>query len=160
MAKNKGKQSFAGIPRIVMNSESYRSLSAGAVKLLLELAYQYRGNNNGDLTVSWTVLNKRGWKSKDPIRKARDELLGADLIVRTRTAIRANPGGKCDLFALTWQRIDDCLGKNLEVKPTVTPPRKFSMENNENPRPQNGHSSSLKPVRTRPRDAKGRFSSS
>lgn len=160
MRTRKEKHSFAGVPRRVMESDSYRRLNAGAAKLLFEFAYQYRGNNNGDLTAAWSVLNQRGWNSKDTIRRARDELLDANLIIRTRTALRANPGGQCDLYAITWRPIDECKGKSLDVKPTITPPRKFSMENNEKPRPHNGHDSSLKKVRVRPRDDKGRFSSS
>ena len=34
------------------------------------------------------------------------------------------------LYALTWQPIDECRGKNLELSPTTTAPRKFSLEQN------------------------------
>ena len=116
--------SFAGIPRAVMQSDSYKSLSPKAVKLLLELAYQFRGANNGDLTVALTVLRSWGWKSRTTITQARDELLAADLIVCTRQGQFTNPGGKCALYALVWQPIHECGGK-LDVDSTSTPPRKF-----------------------------------
>jgi hypothetical protein len=160
MARKKERYSFAGIPRIVMESDSYQSLSGGGVKLLLEFAYQFKGHNNGDLTTAWSVLSKRGWRSKDAIKRARDELLQAGLIIVTRSAALANPGGKCALYAVTWLPIDDCPKKSLEVKPTTTPYRQFSIENKEKPRPKNGQGSSLKPVRSRPKDNKGRFISS
>ena len=156
----KNTQSFAGIPRVVMESLSYKELSGGAVKMLLELSYQYRGRNNGDLTTAWTVLKEHGWRSKDAIRRARDELLAADLIQCTRQSLRANPGGKCALYALQWLPIDECPGKELEVKATTRPPRKFSIENNDLPGTVLRRGSSSKPVRSREKDSQGRFVSS
>jgi hypothetical protein len=46
--------------------------------------------------------------------------------------IKTRQGGKnypC-LYAITWQPIDECRGKNLELGPTTTAPRKFSLELN------------------------------
>lgn len=108
-AKNRStyRKSFAGIPRWVMETEDYKGLSGNAVKLLNELSYQYRKHNNGDLTVAWHVLNDRGWNSRTTIKKARDELLEADLIVCTREGRFLNPGGVCALYALRWEAISD-----------------------------------------------------
>jgi len=122
--------SYAGIPRIVMESDDYKSLSGSAAKLLNELSYQYRGknHNNGDLTVAFAVLKNRGWKSRTTIEKARDALLAANLIACTRQGQFTNPGGYCSLFALVWAQIDDCPGKGLSVGPTRKPlrlPREF-----------------------------------
>ena len=75
---------FAGIPRNVMNHPDYINLSGNAVKLLNELARQYRGNNNGDLTVAYSLLKNRGFKSKGTIERNRDELLNAGMIKKTR----------------------------------------------------------------------------
>jgi hypothetical protein len=44
----------------VLRSAQWASLSPFAVKLLMELLGQYRGDNNGDLTVAWTLMSKRG----------------------------------------------------------------------------------------------------
>jgi hypothetical protein len=107
------------------------------------LASQYRGNNNGDLTIAYSLLKDRGFKSKGTIERSRDELLNANLIIKTREGRFTNPGGVCALFALTWQAIDECDGK-LEVKSTTTPPRQFSLENNKTPRPETGHGSTSK----------------
>jgi hypothetical protein len=41
--------SFAGIPRMAMQSDDYKNLCGNAVKLLLALCYQYRGHSNGNL---------------------------------------------------------------------------------------------------------------
>lgn len=118
---------FAGIPRIVMESEDFRQLSSSAKVALLVLAYQYRGQNNGDLTAAASELRKWGVRSKITAQKAVQELLAANLIIRTREGRFQNPGGRCALYALTWQPVDECGGK-LEIRPTTTPPRKFSLE--------------------------------
>jgi hypothetical protein len=162
-SRSKGRsnavKSFAGIPRIVMESPDYKNLNGGSVKLLLEFACQYRGNNNGNLTAAYSILKERGFNSKGSITRAVDELLGAGLIIRTREGVFINPGGKCALYALSWQPIDDCKGKQLSIQPTTTPPRKFSTELNKTPRPQNGLGSSSKQGRPRTRDAGGKFTS-
>ena len=133
MAKSKGKRkwehkSFAGIPRIVLDNQDYIKLGGSAVKLLVELCRQYNGRNNGNLTAAWTCVKIRGFNSKATLSKAIKELIEANLIVITRTGYFQNPGGRCALYALTWLAIDECAGKNLEVKSTITPIRKFSLE--------------------------------
>lgn len=128
-------RSFAGIPRIVMEHRDYINLSSTAKVLLFELAYQYRGKNNGDLTTAWGVMKERGFKSKATLSRATKELLEANLIIKTREGAFLNPGGKCALYALSWQPIDDCQGKRLEVMATVTPPRRFSPKLNKSPVP-------------------------
>ena len=131
VTKNAQTRSFAGIPRIVIESEDYRSLSGNAVKLLLALAYQFRGKNNGDLTMAWSVMKeKHGFKSPVTVDQARKQLLKANLIMQTRAGMFQNPGGRCALYAITWQAIDECKGKYLDVKPTRLAPRRFSMEKN------------------------------
>jgi hypothetical protein len=131
---NPNARSFAGIPRIVMDSEDFKGLSGNAVKLLLALANQYRGKNNGDLTTAWSIMHaKFGFKSPGVVTRAKKQLLDANMIVETRTPRWLNPGGKCGLYALVWQAIDDCPGKQLERNATITPPRRFSMEKNKTP---------------------------
>ena len=125
-----GTQSFAGIPRAVLDHPAFFRLSPIAVRLLLEFARQYRGRNNGNLTCAWEVLRLRGWRSKATIQKARDELLRADFIRCTRQGQFLNPGGKCALYALTWLCVDECPGKNLELRPTLRPLRIFATATN------------------------------
>ena len=107
-----------------MDTPDYQALSGNSVKLLLELAYQYRGGNNGDLQATWTTLKGKGWRSKTTVSKALKALVDANLITCTRQGVFTNPGGRCALYALNWQPIDDCKGK-LNVEPTSTPPRRF-----------------------------------
>jgi hypothetical protein len=126
--RNHNKGRFAGIPISVMNTQDYKDLPYTAKALLFELAYQYRYNNNGDLTVALSVLKKRGWKREATISTAIKKLLEANLITKTRQGYFRNPESRCALYALNWHPINDCRGKDLEVKPTITPPRKFSLE--------------------------------
>ena len=100
-------QSFAGIPRAVLLHKDYQNLSGNAVKLLLDLAFQYRGGNNGDLTTAFNVLKVRGWTSRATIDRAKKQLLLNELIKETRPGQFINPGGRCALYALTWAAIDE-----------------------------------------------------
>jgi hypothetical protein len=104
---------YFGIPHAVMDSPNYLALSAHAVKLLGDLGRQFLGGNNGDSAATWTMMEKRGWKSRDTLGRALAELLHFGMIEKTRQ------GGlnRCSLYALTWQPIDDCRGK-LEVSAT------------------------------------------
>lgn len=148
---------FISIPHVVLESSSFINLRPRAVKLLLDIALQFDGRNNGNLTVAWGCMEKRGWSSKDTLSKAVQDLVEADLIVKTRTGRFMNPGARCDLYAITWRAIDECPGKDLEVAPTATPPRKFSLERSKNPSPETGQGSNQKSGRERQRDERGRY---
>jgi len=118
---------FAGIPRIVIEHPDFRGVSSTAKVVLLVLAYQYRGGNNGDLSAAPSLLKGWGIASKVTVNKAIQELMVARLIIRTREGRFMNPGGRCALYALSWQPIDECQGKH-DAEPTTTPPRKFTLE--------------------------------
>ena len=125
-SKHKQKASFAGIPRIVMECPDYTNLSSNAIRLLVELAYSYKGGNNGDLCPAWTLMKERGFRSKATLTRVIKELVAAEMIMLTRQGqfIR----NKAGLYALTWASIDECSGKYLDESPTRTPPRNFSLE--------------------------------
>lgn len=116
-------QSFAGIPRNVMRSRDFRELSSSAIRILLWLAWQYRGSNNGDLSATHSQAKDWGVLAKDTLTKSLRELAERGFIIKTREGRFLNPGARCDLFALTWAAIDECPGKDLEVSWTRTPPR-------------------------------------
>ena len=48
-SKHKNSNSFAGIPRHIIEHKSYKDIGFSAQTLLTLLAYQYKGNNNGNL---------------------------------------------------------------------------------------------------------------
>lgn len=107
---------FAAIPHCLLNSKVYTGLSAHAVKLLNDLLAQFKGFNNGDLCLSWSIMEKRGWKSRDTLNKARKELMDMELIIVSRYGDRKRP----HLYALTFFAVDECSGK-LDIKTTERP---------------------------------------
>jgi len=128
-AKNRKETGrFAQLPHVVLNSADYISLSYKSKALLVDLVYQYNGKNNGDLTAALGFLKTRGWVRSATISSAANELLEANLIIKTREGRFQNPHSRCALYAITWQPINECEGKELEVRATSTPPRKFSLE--------------------------------
>lgn len=130
---------FTGIPHAVMDHPDWLNLSSSAIRLLLELAKQYNGRNNGNLTAAWTIMRVRGFKNQNTLGDALSFLIRLGFVVRTREGRFCNPGKRCALYAITWQRIDECTGKQLEINPTAAPYRCFAIENN---------SPSTKPVAT------------
>ena len=108
MAGNKFKgskytESFTGIVHSVFESSAFAALSPHACKLLLELAGQYRGNNNGNLTVAWSVVSKRGWRSRSTLWRCKAELIKAGFVYVTR---KGHMPSTCELLALTWFALD------------------------------------------------------
>ncbi|WP_303289565.1 hypothetical protein [Marinobacter sp. SS5-14b] len=122
-ARHTGRAStapFLSIPKPVLNSEAYLSLGGWQVKLLVDIASQFTGKNNGDLTAAWTLMKQRGWNSPGTLNKALKDLLEAGLIEETRSGGRH----RCALYAVTWRGIDECKGK-LDVNPKVAPSNLF-----------------------------------
>lgn len=71
--------------------------------MLFELAYQYNGHNNGNLTTCHSVLKDRGW-AKASIWRAYCALVHAGFVVVTRQGEKRR--GYPTLLALTYQPID------------------------------------------------------
>ena len=94
---------FVALPFQVIDSAAYQSLSHPAKSLLVEIARQYVGYNNGSLLASRAYLKPRGYLSSDVITYATRELLSVGLIFRTVIGQRPN---KAAWFAVTWQRLD------------------------------------------------------
>jgi hypothetical protein len=129
--KTKGRRMtgrFVGLPHVVIKNKDYIELSYKSKALLIDLMLQYNGRNNGDLTTALAILRDRGWKRQATIGEAVKELIDANLIIRTREGQFRNPFSRCALYAVTWQPIDDCKDKDLNVNPTSTALRKFSFE--------------------------------
>ena len=73
----------------------------------MEIARQYVRDNNGRLLTSQAYLVKRGWKSADVIRRAKQELLEAGFICEMVKGHRPN---KASWYAITWQALDRLQG--------------------------------------------------
>ena len=100
---SKYTEGFTGIVHSVFESPAFVALSPHACKLLLELAGQSRGNNNGNLTVAWSVVKNRGWKSRTTLWRCKAELIEAGFVYVTR---KGHMPSTCELLALTWFPLD------------------------------------------------------
>lgn len=124
--KTKGRKesgSFLAIPKKIPLSDQYANLGAWGVKLLIDLYTQYNGNNNGDLCAAFSMMQKRGWRSKGTLSSALTELTNAGFILKTRQ------GGKhkANLYAVTFRGIDECKGKlDIDIHPTPVPPNTWN----------------------------------
>lgn len=98
---------FSAIPHAVLDSLAFRRLSHPAKALLLEVARQCHGDDNGRLLLSRAHLAPRGWKSADVIQRAKDELLAAEFIFQTVQGHRPN---KASWYAVTWHKLGKLQG--------------------------------------------------
>jgi hypothetical protein len=117
--RNKGRRDgppFLSIEHRISDSEEFGSLSGYGAKLLLELARQYRPGRNGDISIPWSMLKNRGWRSQATVQAAKRELIDAGWIIETRK------GGRncCSLYALTYYKIDE--SHKHQEPPTNLPP--------------------------------------
>lgn len=102
-----GGGSFNAFPHRVLVSEKFATLSPQATKLLMDLFSQYRGSNNGDLCAAFSLMEKRGWKSKSGLAAAIKELIKTGFLVLSCQGGRHKPS----LYALTFYAIDECADK-------------------------------------------------
>ena len=117
--RSKGRRvtaQFARLPHRLLHHDSFRTLSPRATKFLIDLAAQYNGYNNGDLSATKKTMLDRGWNSSDQLNKAKREAEERGLIRVTRQGGR----NRCNLYALTWFEIDECRGKH-DPTPTSKP---------------------------------------
>ena len=130
--KSKGRRpagTFAALPHSVFRPfggepAPVAQLSTAARALLVDLAMQYDGSNNGDLTAALSVLSAYGWNSKGSLNDALVELVALGFLAVTRRGGRKIPS----LYALTWHGIDS--GPHDE-KPDPVPLKLWLPENAE-----------------------------
>jgi hypothetical protein len=96
---------YAQIPHSVLLSEAWRSLPHYAMAVLVAMAAQFDGKNNGDLALTWASARRFGIGSHEHLVKSLALLLDRGLIVKTRQGGR-RPLGPC-LYALAWRPIND-----------------------------------------------------
>lgn len=94
---------FTRLPHVVQDSPAFIALGFASRALLLDIARQYSGMNNGKLVICDKALKPRGWNSKDTIYRARSELLEAGFLIETRKGQKPN---KASWYALTWLSLD------------------------------------------------------
>jgi hypothetical protein len=100
---------FAMIPVEVLTSDACCTLPNYAVRVLLAIAAQYRGKNNGDLAMTRATAREFGITSQEHLVTSLSALLERGLIQKTRQGGKKPLGPS--LYAVTWQPIDDLAGK-------------------------------------------------
>jgi len=106
------KARFALIPADVIHSENWAHASKPCRALVTDIAVQYSGHNNGDLTASITVLRPMGWTSPGTIAALLHEAVYYGLLVQTRQ------GGLligASLYALGWKPVNACIDPRTRV---------------------------------------------
>jgi hypothetical protein len=120
-SKAKGRNEkgrFVALPHHCLNHENYIRMNDKAKVLVVNVALQYNGGNNGDLCIAFSMMKKQGWRSKQTLYLAINELLHYGWLVRTRIGgLNKTP----NLYAITFHPIDECKGK-LDIKATKIPP--------------------------------------
>ncbi|MHC8358009.1 hypothetical protein ACYZTL_23005 [Pseudomonas sp. LB3P81] len=122
--KRKYKVDFGGgrvlaLPYRMLVLPAFDNLTPKAIAVLIKLAKNYNGSNNGDLSCTAQMMAKGRPMDAKTLASALQELIEAGLIVRTREYRKGREKGmaRCALYAVTWAAIDECPGKDLEVKP-------------------------------------------
>lgn len=106
------------VPLEMLRCPNFTRLTPYGTKLILDLARQYTGLNNGYLCASWSLMKDAGWGSSATLCKAVNECEHYGLIVRTQQGGLNKP----NLHAFTWRRIDEKKDKPpLLIAPTVAP---------------------------------------
>lgn len=104
---------YVALPHVVIDSPSYRLLKHPARALLIDIARQYTGSNNGRLVACAKYLKPLGWKSNDTVTRALVELKDAGLLIETRMGMRPN---RAAWFALGWYSLDEVSGMDIDPR--------------------------------------------
>jgi hypothetical protein len=100
------------LPLKLIRSRRFAELSGLATKLFFDAASMLGANGygNGDIGLTYALLQQRGWKSKASLAGSIKELIDSELLIVTRQGGRR----RCSLYALTPWPIY-CDQKKLDV---------------------------------------------
>lgn len=101
---------FLAIPHVVLESPGWRQAGHTARSLLIDIALQYSGKNNGRLVATLEHLSKRGWNSPAVLGQARKELIACGLLVEVR---KGGFPSKSAWHALSWLALDQTDGLDI-----------------------------------------------
>jgi hypothetical protein len=103
---------FLALPHSVIDSPAYRGLSYPAKALLIDIARQYTGTNNGSLVACAKYLNPLGWNSNSTISRALHNLLDSGLLIQTRLGMKPN---RAAWYAIGWYQLNERKGIELTL---------------------------------------------
>lgn len=107
------KGRFLALPHGVLDARNFIALSAPATRLLLDIARQYCGTNNGQLLCTLSALKKRGWSSNDTLIRARRDLEAMGFIQQTRLPFMPR---RAAWYGITWRPLDYL--PEMDIKPS------------------------------------------
>jgi hypothetical protein len=98
---------FAMLPVDVLTSPAVRTLPHIAHRVLVALAAQFFGRNNGSLTLTRRTAKSYGIGSPLTLAASLGELEARGLIFRTRPGSRIPP--RSAMYAIAWKGVDEAL---------------------------------------------------
>lgn len=116
-AKHRDTEIFAQIPVKVLISDAFRTLRPRYQMVLIAMAAQYRGNNNGDIAFTRKIAQHYGITSETTRCRGLKLLAERGLIVKTHSG--GKKPMKPTLWALGWRQIEYSSGEKRQV---VKPP--------------------------------------
>lgn len=112
---------FAHLPVELLTSLAVKTLPHAAHRVLVALAAQYCGRNNGSLSLPRRVAREYGICDPHVLYDALRELEARGLVSRTRPGTRLPP--RAALYAIMWREINEPLPSDPHhVRPTVKAP--------------------------------------
>lgn len=107
-AKGRGGSTFLALPHTLFRASGGKPppaamLSEAARALLIDVARQFNGTNNGNLSAAPKIMVPYGWHSRGMLNDALVECVAQGFLELTRQGGR----NRCSLFALTWLGIDE-----------------------------------------------------
>ena len=117
-----GKQ-HSSIPKAVTSCANYAKLTNDGKALIQDAGTQFNGQNNGNISLTYTLMHPMGWSNKRTLFNARHELEYYGFINMSRQGGRHSP----TLYSLAWINIHRCGGK-LQVPATTSPAKTYLIE--------------------------------
>ena len=120
-ARAKGRRSkserFARIPKSVLLSEAAKTLRHAPFRILVLLAGEYQGRNNGAIGLTKKAAAEHGIANRT-LYAGLKELEARGLIEQTYPASRVPP--RPTMYALTWVKIDNTQWTSARRRPANT----------------------------------------
>jgi hypothetical protein len=103
------------VPVEVLESEACRTLPGTVFKVMVVLAAQFHGSNNGSLTLPLSAARRFGVRSNDTLKRALQTLCERGLIELTHQG--GLPPYGCSKYALAWRDINNPRGSLVALRP-------------------------------------------
>jgi hypothetical protein len=107
---------FAKLPLMVLETPAVTTLNHAAFRVLVLLAAQYNGHNNGAIGLTANQAAQAGISSDSTLYRSLRELQERRLIQETYPASRVPP--RPTMWALTWMPLNNTDYSNETRKPT------------------------------------------